>query len=215
MDITASSSITAPWSGSGISRQTVAPRAAAAKSEGETNRGMVRRSSGTKQLLTALPLPKPRCEVDPVWRSPTGEALLVPGKNHRSKVGRITGQTGKSAEDERVAAGSVVATKLRNVRGAKGPRQSQSLQHKEGKDEMTKASIEIRHPRMGRLVQQSSLARTDRKSCPPRQKHVTMPKPTSAPWQRDSNQTAFGKPGAVHCQRIRLEGCATMDGLTP
>ena len=38
----------------------------------------------------------------------TGEALLVPVRNHRSKVGRITGPTGKSAEDERVAAGSVV-----------------------------------------------------------------------------------------------------------
>ena len=33
---------------------------------------------------------------------------------------------------------------------------------------------------------------------PPRPKRVTMPKPTSAPWRRDSNQTASGKPGAVH-----------------
>jgi hypothetical protein len=39
----------------------------------------------------------------------TGEALLVPARNRRSRVGRITGQTGKSAEGERVAAGSVVA----------------------------------------------------------------------------------------------------------
>ena len=49
----------------------------------------------------------------------TGEALLVPARNRRSMVGRITGETGKSAEDERVAAGSVVAMKRSNVRGAK------------------------------------------------------------------------------------------------
>ena len=51
----------------------------------------------------------------------TGEAFLVPGRNRRSKVGRITGNTGKAAEDEKVAAGSVVAMKRSNVRGAKGP----------------------------------------------------------------------------------------------
>src|SRR6516165_6589416 len=51
----------------------------------------------------------------------TGEALLVPARNRRSKVARITGDTGKSAEDERVAAGSGVARKRSNVRGAKGP----------------------------------------------------------------------------------------------
>ena len=37
----------------------------------------------------------------------TGEALLVPGRNHRSRVDRITGSTGKSVDDERVADGSV------------------------------------------------------------------------------------------------------------
>ena len=73
----------------------------------------------------------------------TGEALLVPARNRRSKVGRITGKTGKSAEDERVAAGSAVARKRRNVRGAKGPCHLQRLQHREGKDEMTKASIDL------------------------------------------------------------------------
>ena len=73
----------------------------------------------------------------------TGEAFLVPGRNRRSKVGRITGETGKSAEDERVAAGSVVARKRRNVRGAKGPCHLQLLQHREGKDEMMKASIDL------------------------------------------------------------------------
>jgi RNA-directed DNA polymerase len=42
-----------------------------------------------------------------------------------------------------VAAGSVVATKRSNARGAKGPCHLQSLQHREGKDEMTKASIDL------------------------------------------------------------------------
>ena len=40
------------------------------------------------------------------WRSP-----LVPARNRRSKVGRITGDPGKSAEGERVADGSAVAMK--------------------------------------------------------------------------------------------------------
>src|SRR4030081_3383986 len=51
----------------------------------------------------------------------TGEDLLVPERNHRSKVDRITGTTGKTIEGEGVADGSVVAMKRRNVRGAKGP----------------------------------------------------------------------------------------------
>jgi phosphate starvation-inducible membrane PsiE len=51
----------------------------------------------------------------------TGEALLAPARNRRSRVDRITGATGKSIEGERVAVGSVVATKRSNVRGAKGP----------------------------------------------------------------------------------------------
>jgi hypothetical protein len=38
-----------------------------------------------------------------------------------SWVDRITGSTGKSADDERVADGSAVARKRSNVRGAKGP----------------------------------------------------------------------------------------------
>jgi hypothetical protein len=38
-----------------------------------------------------------------------------------SWVGRITGATGKSADDERVEDGSVVAMKRSNVRGARGP----------------------------------------------------------------------------------------------
>src|SRR6202048_1064916 len=67
----------------------------------------------------------------------TGEALFVPARNRRSKVGRITGETGKSARDERVSDGSVVAMKRSNVRGAKGPCHLQSLQHKgrQGRDD--------------------------------------------------------------------------------
>jgi hypothetical protein len=51
----------------------------------------------------------------------TGETVLVPSRNRRSRVDRITGDTGKSVEDETVAAGSVVAMKRGNSRGAKGP----------------------------------------------------------------------------------------------
>lgn len=52
---------------------------------------------------------------------PTGEALLVPRRNAWSKVSHITGNTGKLAEDERVADGFVVASKRGNSRGAKEP----------------------------------------------------------------------------------------------
>src|SRR4051794_9005876 len=51
----------------------------------------------------------------------TGETLLVPTRKGGSWVGRITGSTGKSADDERVAEGSVVALRRGNARGAKGP----------------------------------------------------------------------------------------------
>ena len=54
-------------------------------------------------------------------RQATGEALLIPPGNRRSKVGRITGNPGKSTEDERVAEGSVVVRKRGNACGAKGP----------------------------------------------------------------------------------------------
>ena len=43
----------------------------------------------------------------------TGEALLAPVRNHRSKVGSITGNTGKWAEGERVADGRVVCARQR------------------------------------------------------------------------------------------------------
>ncbi len=51
----------------------------------------------------------------------TGETVLVPSRNRWSQVGRISGDTVKSADDETVAAGSVIAVKRGNARGAKGP----------------------------------------------------------------------------------------------
>ena len=51
----------------------------------------------------------------------TGEALLAPVGNRRSKVGPITGSTGKWVEGERVADGRVVALRRGNTRGAKAP----------------------------------------------------------------------------------------------
>jgi hypothetical protein len=54
-------------------------------------------------------------------RRTNGEALLVPPRNRRSKVGRITGAPGKSADDERVADGPEGATRRGNARGAMGP----------------------------------------------------------------------------------------------
>ena len=62
----------------------------------------------------------------------TGEAFLVPARNRWSQVDRITGNTGKSVDDEKVAEGSVVAVKRGNARGAKGPYYPQRLgQHGE------------------------------------------------------------------------------------
>jgi hypothetical protein len=50
----------------------------------------------------------------------TGEALLVPGRNPWSKVGRITTK-GKSVEGERVAEGLIGAMRSGNADRAKGP----------------------------------------------------------------------------------------------
>ena len=52
-------------------------------------------------------------------RRATGEVLLVPPGNQRSQVGRITGAPGKSADDERMEDGLVLAKKRGNARGAK------------------------------------------------------------------------------------------------
>ena len=76
-------------------------------------------------------------------RRATGETLLVPSRNRRSKVDRITGDTGKSVEGERVADGSAVAMKRGNARGAKGPCCSQCSNNMGGKGEMTKTPISL------------------------------------------------------------------------
>ena len=54
-------------------------------------------------------------------RKETGEALLSPQGNKRKQVSRITGNTGKSTEVERVAEGRVVPRKLGNAGGGKAP----------------------------------------------------------------------------------------------
>ena len=51
----------------------------------------------------------------------TGEALTAPVRNHRKKVGLITGDTGKWTEGGRVADGPAVAMKQGNACGAKRP----------------------------------------------------------------------------------------------
>jgi len=51
----------------------------------------------------------------------TGETVLVPPRNRWSRVGHITGETGKVADGETVADGLGVAEKRSNVRGAKEP----------------------------------------------------------------------------------------------
>ena len=71
-------------------------------------------------------------------RRATGEALLLPPRKRRSKVDRITGDPGKSAEEERVAEGSVVAKKQGNACGAKGPYCVTSSDNMEGRGEMIK-----------------------------------------------------------------------------
>src|SRR6266496_2589738 len=80
-------------------------------------------SMGCRNLTDAAPSPRRggSDSTETRTRQATGEALLVPGRNHRSKVDRITGATGKTIEGGRVADGSAVAMKQSNVRGAKGP----------------------------------------------------------------------------------------------
>src|SRR2546425_1196741 len=57
----------------------------------------------------------------PRTRQAAGETLLVPPRNRRSWVGRITGFPGKAADGERVADVPAVAMRRGNARGAKGP----------------------------------------------------------------------------------------------
>jgi transposase len=51
----------------------------------------------------------------------TGEALLVPARNRRSRIDRITGSTGKSIEGERVTDGFVVCAGQRVSQGGRNP----------------------------------------------------------------------------------------------
>src|SRR5215469_4392907 len=51
----------------------------------------------------------------------TGETVLAPARNRWSRVSRITGHTGKSADGETVAVRLAVARKRSNARGAKEP----------------------------------------------------------------------------------------------
>jgi len=80
-------------------------------------------SMGGRNLTDAATSPRRGGSDSTVARAcqATGEALLVPARNHRSKVDRITGLTGKSIDGERVADGSAVALKRSNVRGVHGP----------------------------------------------------------------------------------------------
>lgn len=48
-------------------------------------------------------------------REATGEALLLPRRNARSEVDRITSEPGKAVEGERVAEGSVVVVTQGNA----------------------------------------------------------------------------------------------------
>jgi hypothetical protein len=58
----------------------------------------------------------------------TGEALPIPGRDPRSMEGSITGEySGNEPEGRRVADGSVVAVKVGNAPGAKGPCRPQFL----------------------------------------------------------------------------------------
>ena len=78
---------------------------------------------GCRNLTGAAPSPRRGGNDSTVARTcrATGETLLVPARNRRSRVDRITGEPGKSVDDERVADGSVLAMNRSNVRGAKGP----------------------------------------------------------------------------------------------
>jgi hypothetical protein len=80
-------------------------------------------SMGSRNLIDAAPTLRRGGSDSTVARTcrATGEALLVPARNRRSRVDRITGSTGKSIEGERVTDGFVVALKRGNARGAKEP----------------------------------------------------------------------------------------------
>jgi hypothetical protein len=76
-----------------------------------------------RNLADAAPSPRRGGSDSTVTRTcrATGEALLVPARNRRSRVDRITGSTGKSVDGERVADGPVRVMTLGNASRAKGP----------------------------------------------------------------------------------------------
>src|SRR5580658_6172197 len=100
---------------------------------------------GSRNLIDAAPTLRRGGSDSTVTRTcrATGEALLVPRRNHWSKVDRITGSTGKSIEGERVTDGFEVASKRGNAVERRSPAVCNVSDHKEGKDEMTKASIDL------------------------------------------------------------------------
>jgi hypothetical protein len=73
----------------------------------------------------------------------TGETVLVPSRNRWSRVGRITGNTGKTADGETVAARLGVARKWGNAHGAKGPYCIEVLANTGGRGALTKAPIHL------------------------------------------------------------------------
>ena len=84
----------------------------ASKVSGTKGRARNRRgegSMGRRNLTNTAPSPWRGGSDSTVARTcrATGEALLVPVRNHRRRVDRITGSTGKSVDGERVADGSV------------------------------------------------------------------------------------------------------------
>ena len=81
------------------------------------------------------------------WRSPTR-----PDEKSAEQESRITGDTGKSVEDDRVSEGFEVVKKRSNTRGAKEPYCLEQLQQTEGKGEMTKAPISLQELRRSLYV---------------------------------------------------------------
>src|SRR5271166_1423388 len=122
---------------------------------------------GSRNLIDAAPTLRRGGSDSTVTRTcrATGEALLVPRRNHRSRVDRITGSTGKSIEGERVTDGFAVASKRVTPVERRSPAVCKVSDHKEGKDEMTKASIDLQDLR--RRIYVKAKAETSWKFCEP------------------------------------------------
>jgi hypothetical protein len=92
-------------------------------SEGRARNRRAKAAWGAENLTGAAPSPRRGGNDSTVARTcrATGEALLVPARNRRSRVDRITGSTGKSIDGERVADGPVRVMTRGNARRAKGP----------------------------------------------------------------------------------------------